>query len=291
MKSIFSLFLIFACSFSYGQSSTDVMEKLSNDVCECLKNADKNSIAHNPSTILINCTQEGKNANIDGLVKTYGSDFDSEGNLSSVLSAELIKKLEANCEAYQNMPKEGETSNAGYNSIQLALIEDLTLKACNCSETLDAMNPNQDLQNILENCMQRVVVDNMDKLSDAFGESILTDESVAYNIGIDIGNKLIQECDFFANGNENSKEVKSTAGRIVSFGTNQYDFINVQNNDGNENVFYISKDFEGRELFLTKRKELEENETIITIFYVQEKLRFESDKTNKSVFRIETVDY
>ena len=143
--------------------------------------------------------------------------------------------------------------------------------------------------------MQSAVVQDMEKLAEAFGNSILTDENLAYNIGVDIGRKLVMECDVFVSGIvtpiESAVKTQSTIGKIVNSNNGDYMSVSLETNSGEESTYYVASAFEGGKEFLSQVNALQKNETPITIYYVEEELFFKTENANKSVFRIETVKY
>ena len=143
--------------------------------------------------------------------------------------------------------------------------------------------------------MQQSVMGNTEQLSEAFGDAILTDENLAYNIGVEIGRKLVMECDVFVSGIvtpiETAVKTQSEIGTISGSKNGDYMSVSLTNTSGVENTFYVASAFEGGKEFLSQLNDLQKSETPVTIYYVEEELFFKTENADKSVFRIETVKY
>ena len=294
MRSLYIGFFVGLYLISNGQTETKLLDKFAKDVCECIENTDSKTLIDNSEATKTNCMQEGLDLNVDELLELYGSDFIDDGELSRHISDALSKRLSTDCEIYAGLNKQT-NGEQGYNPKQAELIGELTNWACNCSNEKLRANPNQSFQDVLESCMQSAVMENTGKLTYAFSNSILSDENLAYNIGVDIGRKLVMECDVFVPGIvtpiENAIKSQSTIGKIVGSNDGDYLSLSVENSSEIKSEYYVASAFEGSKEFLSQLNELRNNETLITIYFIEDDLFFKSENADKSVFRIETVNY
>lgn len=292
MKSILSIFLVFLAATLSAQNQTEVLNTVSENVCECLTSAEEGALESKPKVVLTNCINEGIDKNVDALIEIFGAGLLDGGPLTDFINTEITNRLSKNCDVYSKWSKP--TGDAGYTKAQSAKIDELAIYACECSSQMRNAQPELSLQDILETCMQKSVMDNLSNLTNVFGEEISTDETLAYNIGIDIGNKLASECNVYLQNvaaQETEANIKTATGQIISTSKDDYVSIIVANENGEENTFYITKAFDGGVEFVDNLKTLKNDQTSITVFYIDEELYFKSEKSKRTVFRIETVDY
>ncbi|MCT4623951.1 MAG: hypothetical protein N4A46_10040 [Schleiferiaceae bacterium] len=292
------LFLFFTVTmlFSFAQEKETVLNHMKEYMCDCLNESEVEQLKTEGDKIFENCLQNAVDKNMDDLLAVYGDEVIQSSSVGETLSLEMQNKLENDCLIYDAYAAGlSSTEDEGYNEIQLQFIEDLSKEACDCSTEKVNDDPSAVLQSVLEECMQKTIFANIERLAEDFGSEVLTNQDKAYNIGVDIGNHLVKNCPLFNPATVGHPERSNTLilkGMVSSFKEKgDYIMFEFKTEPGSKAEFYITHDFEGRVNFEDNLKNLKKAETEITIYYKEQEVYFESEGADKKVNTLEFVEY
>ena len=293
--------LLFGLLFlsAQAQDKEQLLTNITNEVCDCIENVDPDKLDKNVMQVLTNCVQISFSKNVDEVIEIYGTEALESAKVGEEIGLEVSTRLLENCKYYSDylngIADNIEIVGADYTAGQLALIDQLSDWACECSNKEVENNANVNLQNTLEMCLQQVVIKNMESLTNEFGEEILTSQNLSYNIGIDVGNKLMQTCDLFIVNNEGAKAITKgdfVIGKVTGY-KSRGDFIEITLLDleGRQSKYVVNYGFDLASEFVSNLNELKHNETSITIYYKEGELYFKKEDVKKVVNIIEDVKF
>ena len=292
---LFGLFFISA----QAQDKEQLLTNITNEVCDCLEKADKDRLDENAMQVLTNCVQISFSKNVDDVIEIYGTEAIESAKVGEEIGLEVGTRLLENCKYYSDylngVADNIEIVNVDYTDEQLTLIDQLGDWACECSNKEVEKNADVNLQNTLEMCLQQVVIQNVESLTNEFGEELLANQNLMYNIGVDMGNKLMQTCDLFIANNEGSKAIAKAnfvIGKVTDY-KSRGDFIEITLLDleGRQSKYVVNYGFILASEFVSNLKDLKNNETAITIYYNEGELYFKKEDVKKVVNIIEDVKF
>jgi len=295
---LFGLFFLSA----QAQNKADLLNTITNQVCECLEESSPEELHNNSKQAVADCFQSSFSKNVDNAVVVYGEAAITSHEVGKEVKLEVIEKLKNECNYYaENVENtsSGQMNNGTYTAEQLALLDHLSDFACNCSSQEVENDPNHDLQQALNNCLLKAILDHKKELLDAFGDEFITSDVIGNNVGVEIGNRLITTCELFTANNKkvteaaNSTQVNNSETGVISHFVKKGDFISLTliNTHGVSIDFIVNQGFENTLGFVESIKELKKNQSEITIYYYEDEIYFKTEDVKRIVNVISDVKF
>ncbi len=296
MKIVVSLFFSFLLTLAQAQNKEELLNDITNEVCFCIEKVGEGKLINNPLQVVMNCVQTSFTHHVDEVIEIYGNNAIESNRVGEEIGLEVSLKLAKDCEFYKkNITVNTEVAGEDFTEIQLATIDRLSNWVCDCSKEEVEKDPNANLQKTLETCLEKSVSENVEQVTEVFGNEVLNDQMALHNISVEVGNKLILTCDFFTS--KTLVAAQAINGLFVTGKVSDYksrgDFIEVTlvDLDGTQSKYVVNYGFTQASSFVSSLKELKNNDTVITIYYYKGELYFKKEDVKKVVNIIEDVKF